>query len=221
MSSLPRWKERQLARKYGLSSSEYLGMCEQHSGACGICGQTPSANERALSIDHDHTTNTLRGLLCSRCNTAIGLFEDDIGLLENSIRYIKKYHEHPGKQIKPLDIDKLPRPVMSDETRAKMSRNHWSRRGTITHPMLGRKHSKKSIEQRINTAAKYEWTVVSPTGELFVTRTLRGFAGEHNLCVDAICHHLHTAVPPPKNRGGVISDKRKNTTGWTFSRVSL
>ena len=54
---------------------------------CEICGST----ER-LCIDHDHKTGEVRGLLCNRCNFALGFINDDMNLIENSIKYIEEYY---------------------------------------------------------------------------------------------------------------------------------
>ncbi len=54
---------------------------------CAICGEAPSI--RDLSIDHNHITGEIRGALCSRCNTAIGLFQDKIDLLNKAIDYLQ------------------------------------------------------------------------------------------------------------------------------------
>ena len=40
-------------------------------------------------VDHNHSTGEVRGLLCARCNTAMGLFGDSLSLMENAINYLK------------------------------------------------------------------------------------------------------------------------------------
>ena len=67
--------------KYGISRYD-LGIKE-----CEICGST----ER-LCIDHDYKTGEVRGLLCNRCNFALGFINDDMNLIENSIKYIEEYY---------------------------------------------------------------------------------------------------------------------------------
>ena len=62
------------------------------TGLCELCGR-PEAT-RQLATDHNHKNQTLRGRLCTRCNTAIGLLDiDNFGtkLLEKAISYVKKY----------------------------------------------------------------------------------------------------------------------------------
>lgn len=59
---------------------------------CQICNQTDS--RRKLSIDHDHVTGKIRGLLCDACNKGLGLFKDNKDLLENAKNYLES---HNGK----------------------------------------------------------------------------------------------------------------------------
>lgn len=68
----------------------YESYVENHNGRCDICGGEPDGRWKSLNIDHCHRTGKLRGLLCSKCNRAIGYFADDPKLLEAAIRYLKK-----------------------------------------------------------------------------------------------------------------------------------
>lgn len=92
-----RFKDNILNQLYGISLDEYMTLLEQQGGVCAICGQpetrTLKGDISALSVDHNHTTNTVRGLLCSRCNLAIGNFNDDVELLKASIAYLEAHHE--------------------------------------------------------------------------------------------------------------------------------
>lgn len=72
-------------RKYGINLSEYEQMVTTRSGCCDICKR-----EKPLVIDHCHNTKTVRGLLCDRCNVAIGCFEDSIEALKSAIPYLVK-----------------------------------------------------------------------------------------------------------------------------------
>ena len=74
-------------RMYGISVADYERMLQSQNGGCFICGKQPATN-RALDIDHDHATGTVRGLLCSTHNRALGLMNDDISLLLKSIKYL-------------------------------------------------------------------------------------------------------------------------------------
>ncbi len=73
---------RQLARKYGLTLEEYRALRTKQKDRCAICGRPESARGRGkrparLSVDHDHRTGKVRGLLCRVCNSALGRFTDD------------------------------------------------------------------------------------------------------------------------------------------------
>jgi hypothetical protein len=64
-----------MKKKYGFTPEQYDSMLESQGGKCIVCG---SDNLRhgviiGLAIDHDHVTGKIRGLLCSNCNTALGM----------------------------------------------------------------------------------------------------------------------------------------------------
>lgn len=71
--------------RYGISYEQYLGMVKERNGICDICGNS----ERILSIDHCHKTGKIRGLLCFRCNTALGSLDDNIDILASAISYLQ------------------------------------------------------------------------------------------------------------------------------------
>lgn len=101
-SALRRERERAayVRRRYGLSIDGLERLLERQQGACGICRRPwlacPPAKRtkfeqhflQHLCIDHDHKTGQIRGLLCNACNTAIGLFEEDIFRLTGAIAYV-------------------------------------------------------------------------------------------------------------------------------------
>ena len=67
---------------------------DKQNGLCAICGISItliSNTNHSACIDHCHKTNKIRGALCRKCNSGIGLLNDDINLLQNSINYLKKY----------------------------------------------------------------------------------------------------------------------------------
>lgn len=71
-------------RRYGLSRADYERMLADQEGVCCICQRPertrPDGTPRPLSVDHDHVTKRIRGLVCNTCNRLIGLFESDLGL---------------------------------------------------------------------------------------------------------------------------------------------
>jgi hypothetical protein len=60
-----------LKRTYGISLEQYDAMLAAQNGVCAICDEA-RPDERTLHVDHDHETGEIRGLLCFRCNQAIG-----------------------------------------------------------------------------------------------------------------------------------------------------
>ena len=72
-------------RKYGMSKADFDNLYELQKGACQICGGNLN---HSLNVDHDHKTGRVRGLLCSYCNTGLGLFRDDVGTLAKAIAYL-------------------------------------------------------------------------------------------------------------------------------------
>ena len=76
-----------LLRKYGIKPKEFLNLFHQQGGRCSIC--KVSFNGRP-HIDHDHNTGLVRGLLCGKCNSALGFFDDNIELVRNALTYLEK-----------------------------------------------------------------------------------------------------------------------------------
>jgi hypothetical protein len=77
-----------LRTKYGMEPADYARMLNEQGGVCAICSAVDRVPGRALSVDHDHTTGRVRGLLCTTCNSGVGQFYDDPALLEAAIRYL-------------------------------------------------------------------------------------------------------------------------------------
>jgi len=73
---------------YGITPQDYNTMFTNQEGKCAICGIHQSNLKRKLFIDHCHTTDKIRGLLCHHCNAGIGHFKDSTNLLDNAINYL-------------------------------------------------------------------------------------------------------------------------------------
>lgn len=78
-------KTRDLRRRYKLSRSEYLELVELAAGQCAICH-----DQKPLTIDHDHKTGKVRGLLCRQCNLGLGGFADSIERITNALKYLER-----------------------------------------------------------------------------------------------------------------------------------
>ena len=87
-----KYKDRGLVQ-YGLTREDYDRMFEEQKGVCCVCeqpGKPVNNSHRTLVVDHNHTTNKVRGLLCSSCNTGLGMFYDNPRLLHKAATYLKK-----------------------------------------------------------------------------------------------------------------------------------
>lgn len=78
-----------LEKAYGITFVEFEGMLVAQNGVCAICRGVNPSGER-LSVDHDHRTNRVRGLLCRKCNAGIGHFKDGAALLRAAAEYIER-----------------------------------------------------------------------------------------------------------------------------------
>jgi hypothetical protein len=79
---------------FGLTLEEYEARLVAQNGVCAVCQQPERAVHKStaapknLAVDHCHLTGSVRGLLCSACNTALGLFKDNTNLLRAAIQYL-------------------------------------------------------------------------------------------------------------------------------------
>jgi 5-methylcytosine-specific restriction endonuclease McrA len=90
-------RARHLKREYNLTIEEYNAMSVQQGGVCAICKQ-PETQERngvkyRLAVDHCHKTDKVRGLLCFKCNSAMGSFEKREVPLSNVEKYLETYRD--------------------------------------------------------------------------------------------------------------------------------
>lgn len=94
MRNTPEGKAKQradhLKRKYGMTVQEYDTLLSKQGGCCAICGRKPRP-DISLHLDHDHRTGRLRGILCFRCNNALGDFDDGVALLQQALGYLLAY----------------------------------------------------------------------------------------------------------------------------------
>lgn len=92
-------REYWLQDKFGISIEEYNSKLEQQNGVCDICGRPETAFRKGkllpLSVDHNHRTNAVRGLLCNACNIGIGALQDNTEILTKAIVYLHKWNCMP------------------------------------------------------------------------------------------------------------------------------
>lgn len=82
-------RKAELKRLYGITFDDYVNLYKKQNGVCAICLQE-CKTRKSLSVDHDHETMVVRGLLCNRCNRAIGMLDEDPDILERAKEYIIK-----------------------------------------------------------------------------------------------------------------------------------
>ena len=80
-------------RRYRLSYNTLEGMMDEQLGCCGSCGKSLiyPKSVRNYSIDHNHDTGNVRGLLCNECNVALGLLKDDVDTVTGLLKYLIKH----------------------------------------------------------------------------------------------------------------------------------
>lgn len=86
-----------LRRSYGISLDNWNELFVRQNGVCAICKKpetrfsNKSRTTQRLCVDHDHNTNQVRGLLCHRCNSTIGLMEENTDRLSGILEYLNKW----------------------------------------------------------------------------------------------------------------------------------
>jgi len=73
---------------YGLTKEQFIELAERQGYLCLICDADGSEEPYRLAVDHDYETNEIRGLLCTSCNYALGLFQDDPKKLLRAVHYL-------------------------------------------------------------------------------------------------------------------------------------
>ena len=91
-----------LKHKYGLKPTEYLEIFRVQNGKCAICGVSHLELNRRLSVDHDHATGQIRGLLCFHCNYLLGYAKDNPIILDKARQYLE-YANKKWSELKVID----------------------------------------------------------------------------------------------------------------------
>lgn len=84
-----------LRQAYGVGVEYFDAKLREQDGKCAVCGCDRKViwrgREVRMALDHDHISNKPRGILCIKCNRALGLLEENIESMQNMIDYIKKF----------------------------------------------------------------------------------------------------------------------------------
>lgn len=78
---------------YNLTLEQYNEMLAKQQNRCLICKEEFNGTPYGQQIDHDHKTGKIRGILCGKCNTLLGLAHENIEILANAISYIEANRE--------------------------------------------------------------------------------------------------------------------------------
>ena len=86
-----------MTSEYGLTPTKFRELIASQDWKCAICGKDPRTDlaarpaMRCLHVDHDHATGKYRALLCSPCNTGIGLLKDNSELVRKAAAYLETH----------------------------------------------------------------------------------------------------------------------------------
>jgi hypothetical protein len=81
-------KRKESTRRYHLRSTYGLSLEEREAmgNTCALCGKS----HKRMAVDHDHKTGEIRGILCLRCNGALGVLGDSVESLQRAIDYLQR-----------------------------------------------------------------------------------------------------------------------------------
>ena len=86
---LPTLEEKRIynrKKNFGISEEQYEQMLVDQNNQCAICKKEIGWE---AAVDHCHTTNKVRGLLCRKCKLGLGGFKDNIETIRKAILYVK------------------------------------------------------------------------------------------------------------------------------------
>ena len=83
---------------YGLTPEEYQEMWDKQKGLCRICHRL--AKTKRLGVDHNHKTHRVRGLLCVKCNGALGWYEEFSGSIAEYLIFTEGHGDGDGKSYR-------------------------------------------------------------------------------------------------------------------------
>ena len=96
-------KKHSLRYHYGLSIIEFNNILLAQNNRCAICNEPLDLqNSKNVHIDHDHKTGKIRGILCQKCNLAIGLLRDNPEYTKRATEYLER-DKYPHKGIDTYD----------------------------------------------------------------------------------------------------------------------
>jgi hypothetical protein len=86
------WRRRHIGLRYGISPEQFEAKLAEQQQCCAVCGSDdPSRNNGNWSVDHDHVTGQVRGIVCHHCNILLGAARDDPAILRHAVAYLERY----------------------------------------------------------------------------------------------------------------------------------
>lgn len=82
-------KRAKLMARYNMSFAKRQHLEAAQGNRCAICLKPPA--KKALSVDHDHSTGDVRGLLCAACNFALGALQESHFVLARALAYLELF----------------------------------------------------------------------------------------------------------------------------------
>lgn len=94
-----------LKSETGIKQEEYLKILELQDNKCAICKIETKNLVKNLSVDHCHTSNIIRGLLCTKCNIGLGYFNDNVEFLSSAIHYLNNNYNYMNIKYKEKNVN--------------------------------------------------------------------------------------------------------------------
>jgi hypothetical protein len=82
------WRRGELRRRYGMTVEQFETLFVLQGNRCAICHVDKPTTKKGWVVDHDHVTGKVRGILCGKCNSAIGYLGDSPALLNRAAKYL-------------------------------------------------------------------------------------------------------------------------------------
>lgn len=86
---LRRRREKMLMELYGLTQGQFDAMLVAQCGRCAICDHQFLSQ---IAVDHDHLAGRVRELLCGKCNTALGLLDEEPRIVRAALAYLERHN---------------------------------------------------------------------------------------------------------------------------------
>jgi len=84
-----------LVQNYGITRAQYNALLEEQNYSCAMCNTHQMELEKKLHVDHDHEMDgidSVRGLLCNKCNRGLGLIGDNLESAKMALRYMESFY---------------------------------------------------------------------------------------------------------------------------------